>query len=424
MSGVQELLAHRLCRLALVSLFAAAPWCLAAIPEGGPAVGFVAEASAPDLVVVEVSGLDGSRLRQLVSAELASSDWASLLSVVAQDPERRLLDPPQLLGRWSVEDGELRFVPRFPPSPGLELEARFDGVVFDRLSGGPTLPGPTLPGTRGATARYLVPDLDRRPSTRVVSVDPAGETLPANLLRFYVHFSAPMSSRHVVPHIRLLDADGEGVPTAFVEIPDGLWDPERRRLTLFVHPGRVKRGVGPNTALGPVLEEGRSYRLEISRQALDSDALPLVADHVHPFRVGPIDRHSPAPGSWQLEAPGDPSQPLVVRLEEPADRALLERMPWIESAAGEPVPGRARADGAGLRWSFTPEAAWEVGKYHLVVPHALEDPSGNRVDRLFEEDRGSLPESMTADADGITSGEVVSRRSFEVFPERHPRDGR
>lgn len=381
-----------------------------------PALDFVADTTAPDLVHVEVSGLETGRLRLLAAAGLDPAGWASVLSVVARDPARTIDQPPQLVGRWSVLADTLRFDPRFPPSPGLELEARFHGSVFDRLTLGATTAGRAA-ATPDAEGRYRIPELDRQPATRVLAVDPGTTTVPANLLRLYVHFSAPMSARHVVPHVRLLDAEGQPIPTAFVEIPEGLWDRERRRLTLLVHPGRVKRGVGPHTVLGPVLEAGGSYSLEISRQARDSDALPLVADFVHTFHTGTADHHSPDPLRWRLTLPKTPADPLVAHLDEPADRALLERLLWVETAGGEPIAGRPMVDPESLRWSFRPELPWPPGAYRLVVPHALEDPSGNRVDRLFEEseDPSVIPADPVPDASA--HGEAT-RLDFVIAPSR------
>ena len=69
--------------------------------------------------------------------------------------------------------------------------------------------------------------------------------LPENLLKFYVHFSAPMSRGNIYDYIRLLNADGKQVELPFLEIDEELWDDSLTRLTLFIDPGRIKRGVLP-----------------------------------------------------------------------------------------------------------------------------------------------------------------------------------
>lgn len=60
-------------------------------------------------------------------------------------------------------------------------------------------------------------------------------------------------------------------------MPDGLWDPEGRRLTLFLHPGRIKRGVAMHEALGLALRPGRRYRLVVDREAEDAGATTCCA---------------------------------------------------------------------------------------------------------------------------------------------------
>ena len=360
-----------------------------AVPEPGRAVHilFDAEAEAPDLVTVRVVGLGA-----VAPVDGATAPWRRILRVVALEPgfHGNVDELPGLLGAYEQVDlggaGELRFRPRFPPAPGLELRASFDGAAWDRLavSGAPT---------PSATATFRVPDLRLRPRARVVAVEP-GPAVPSNLLRLYVHFSRPMAARGVPEHVRLLDDEGRAVDTAFVDIPDGLWDPQRRRLTLLVHPGRVKRGVGPRQVLGPVLEAGKSYTLRVEGTAVDADGVPLVASFEHRLEVGAPDHRPPAPESWRLEPPAGPRQPLRVMLLEPADRALLQRLPTVLDAAEQTVPGQVEVSADGMVWTFTPQRPWVAGSYRLAVPAELEDPAGNRPGRAFEaaaSERGALP---------------------------------
>jgi hypothetical protein len=39
--------------------------------------------------------------------------------------------------------------------------------------------------------------------------------------------------------------------------------PDMTRLTLFIDPGRIKRGVAPLEEIGPALHAGKRYTLEI-----------------------------------------------------------------------------------------------------------------------------------------------------------------
>ncbi len=384
---------------------------LATVPGGGEPseieIRFETPAGRPDLVTVVVAGLDPSDslpsdslpAESLLKSEdlprrqsLDSRVWREILRVVAVEPDLGELpsDFPSLLGSFSwaqsANGPQLHFRPRFPLAPGLELRVRFDRAAWRALA---QTRGAEL-GSDVVSAQWTVPDLTRSPSTRVQAVFPAttGDgpvTVPTNLLRLYVHFSAPMSAHAVLPHVELLDDSNQPVPVAFVGIPGGLWDPERRRLTLLVHPGRVKRGVGPNQAMGPVLEQGKHYRLRIASQALDADGLPLVEPFEHEMVVGPADFHPPDPHQWTLDLPQGPRDALRIRLVEPADRALLERLPRVDGPDGKPVPMIPQASENALVLTLKPREIWSSGSHSLVIPPELEDPAGNRPGRRFEE---------------------------------------
>jgi hypothetical protein len=64
------------------------------------------------------------------------------------------------------------------------------------------------------------------------------------------------------------------------------------RLTLFIDPGRIKRGVLPLEEVGPSLEAGKSYTLVIDREWIDGSGNPLQESFEKTFKVGPPDRRS------------------------------------------------------------------------------------------------------------------------------------
>ena len=106
-------------------------------------------------------------------------------------------------------------------------------------------------------------------------VYPSADTLPENLLKFYVHFTGPMSRGNIYDHIRLRDESGREVELPFLEIDEELWDATTTRLTLIIDPGRIKRGVRPLEEIGPALEAGKSYTLAIGREWRDGAGNPL-----------------------------------------------------------------------------------------------------------------------------------------------------
>jgi hypothetical protein len=241
----------------------------------------------------------------------------------------------------------------------------------------------------------------------VLAIYPGADQVPANLLRLYVHFSAPMLRRDVPSHVRLLDASGAEVPLPFVELDQGLWDPGDRRLTVFVHPGRIKRGVAPREAMGPVLREGATYRLLIDARMRDAAGGPIGVSAEKTITAAAEDTHSPDPSAWALTTPRHAGASVTLHFGEPLDRALLERMIQVEDGAGALVEGTATIGPGETSWSFMPRAPWKPGGYRIRVDPALEDLAGNAVGHLFEIGPGS------SQPPGAATGSFV--RSF-TFP--------
>lgn len=298
----------------------------------------------------------------LLTGAPKSQDWPKVFTVRVEGVE----DAPPVLGDYAPEDDSVRFRPRFAFTAGLTYRARFAeaDLVF-------TMPERT-PGER----------------PRVEAVYPSSIEVPENLLRLYVHFSHPMRAKGVPERIHLYDAGGREVPLPFVEIETGLWDAETKRLTLFFHPGRLKRGVGPNLALGPPLAAGGVYRLVVDRAMKDQRGYELEASFEREIRVGPADRTSPDPSTWKLSPVG--RSPLEVELDEPLDRALLMRLIRVTSDSGVEVPGVPSVSSNETRFSFTPKEPWSPGRYRLLVDPEIEDLAGNKPGRLFDEEVGNV----------------------------------
>jgi hypothetical protein len=287
-----------------------------------------------------------------------------------------------LLGDYSIVDGcAFRFAPRLPFLPGRSYRVVLDLAELSETD------RKALPGRPEKIILEFSTDAPSRPAkARVVRVSPSAESAPANLLRLYIYFSHPMSRRGVSRHIRLLKADGEAVEDAFVETADELWDPEAYRLTLFFHPGRIKRGVELRDRAGPALQPGKRYRLVVDKGAEDQDGAPLAEDFVMEFLAAPEDRRSPQTQDWLIRAPtAGQKAPLLVTADEPLDEPLFLRCLRVEDDAGRPVPGDALVLPGNARWEFTPREAWRAGSYVLRVAGEMEDLAGNRPTRLFEE---------------------------------------
>src|SRR5579859_1325208 len=194
--------------------------------------------------IVEVSNLDADVLAKLKQSP--PKDWSPLFSVRVATGETAML------GTYRVDKDALRFEPRFPFVAGLKYRATFDPSKLPGATGGQSL-----------TFDFSLPKPAPKPPAVVEKVYPTRNDLPENQLKFYVHFSRPMSRGEAYHRIHLQDAAGKTIERPFLELDEELWDPEGKRFTLFLHPGRIKLGLQPREELGPPLEEGKRYTLVI-----------------------------------------------------------------------------------------------------------------------------------------------------------------
>lgn len=278
--------------------------------------------------------------------------------------------PVPLLARLEWGEERLRLVPQTSLTPGLAYEAVFDGP---RLN-------PALPRL---TESYQVPMEKRASEARVVALHPNRKELPANLLKFYVHFSRPMAEGKVFQHARLLDARGEPIDQAFREVE--LWEDNHQRLTLWINPGRTKRSLGLSESLGPVLEADREYTLELTAGLPDSRGRKLAEGLRHTFRTTGYDRTQPALSTWEVEPPAAGSREvLTVQFGEAMDHALAEQGIRVMGPGEVAVPGTPRLSDDGRRWTFTPAGDWAAGEHVLTAAGEIEDLAGNSLYRAFE----------------------------------------
>jgi hypothetical protein len=273
---------------------------------------------------------------------------------------------PPTPGVWDVDGGGLTFLPRFPFVPGRRYAVVVDGEVV------------------GVLER---PTQSRRSPVRVAGVFPSGGTVPRNLLRLYLSFTGRMSDGGA-SGIRL-----EGAPDAFLLTDDELWDPTRTRLTLFLDPARIKRGLVSHAAMGYPLRQGGRVRLVVDgmRDATGADVDPYTVD----LAVGPDLRHRLDAARWRLTVPrAGGRDALTVTFDRPLDHGLLQR------TITPPAPGRANVGSAEQSWSFVPDEPWRAGEHAIIVDTVLEDVAGNSLRRAFDRDLADAQDNPI-DADKI-----------------------
>jgi hypothetical protein len=318
----------------------------------------------------EASNLPASTLEDLRHPPANPKDWRPGFSVHVIDKHGSTREP--MLGEFALIGDVATFKPRFPLRPGLKYHAFFSigfGRLIDKI--------------------IELPAEAPHPTATVEAVYPTSDKLPENLLKFYIHFTAPMSRGEAYERLHILNvtdpAAPREVPDAFLRLGEELWDSSGQRFTLLFDPGRIKRGLTPNMEEGAPLLAGRRYALVVDRDWRDAHGQPLAQSFRKEFTVTPFDDEQPDPRAWELHIPqrGD-TEPFMATFPEPLDHALLEHSLVIKNAAGEEIDGVGVPLEHDTSWLFQPTKPWQPGDYKLVVAPILEDLAGNSVGRAFE----------------------------------------
>jgi hypothetical protein len=348
-------------------------------PTSKYSVRWIPSLSDTNQIVIQVEGLEAGTLKKLASLNWGRTDWEHLLAVCVK-PANLAADIglPAMLGTYSARPAGIRFEPAYPLNPGLAYRAIFHP---DQL------PGRQSVKARPVESDFQVPPRHAGSDTVVRQVYPSADVLPENLLKFYIQFSAPMSGGHIYEHIHLSRQDGTFVELPFLEIGEELWDPAMTRLTLFIDPGRIKRGVRPLEEVGPALEQGKRYTLVLDGNWHDALGVPLKETFCKTFTVGPPDRRPIDPARWKIVTPHPGSvEPLKITFPKPMDYALAQRVIHVTKGAGVLVKGTVTLENQERDWLFHPARAWEGGRHMLLVQTTIEDLAGNNIGKPFEVD--------------------------------------
>lgn len=290
-------------------------------------------------------------------------------------------EQPPLAGDYTIADGAIRFTPKFPLQAGMRYRAVYRSASSSE---------------EPLVQEFLIPPREPGTVPRVMAIYPSATTLPENQLKFYMHFTAPMSRGGAYEHLQLLDADDKPVDLPFLELAEELWNPAGDRLTLLLDPGRVKQELKPREEVGPVLVAGRHFTLVVDRLWRDAAGQPLAAEFRKSFAVAAADEACPDPKTWRLTLPPALSRkPLVVRFGESLDHALLQRMLWVVDENDEQLSGEVEIGEGETSWSFRPEEAWRPARYGLVADTLLEDLAGNSIAHKFELDARKVVRAAT-----------------------------
>jgi hypothetical protein len=345
--------------------------------------------------------LPADALSAVARANWSETQWTALLRVEVAGDEAG--SKPAVAGRYLVRDGKVLFAPLFGFDAGVKYRATFDPAA---------LPSGTA-WTDAAPVVEVVgrPRGDQTPTTRVTALYPSGDEAPENLLRMYIQFSAPMGRQGGLGFVHLLDDQGREVEAAFLPLEAELWNGDHTRFTVFLDPGRVKRGILPNEMMGRALAQGRRYTLAVDREWLDAKGLPLTETFRKSFQAGAADSRPLDPATWRITPPHAATrEPLTVTFPEPLDRGLMLRALGVR-LNGAALDGDPLVAAGERTWSFVPATAWAAGSYQFIALAILEDPAGNRVGRAFEVDEFDRTDPVSrADADTVSLPFSIAKR--------------
>ena len=282
---------------------------------------------------------------------------------------------PQLLGAFEEKGRNLLFYPKYGFSSGAVY------TIFIKIPSNES-------GQYIHRSRVKVPERKVAAQTFVKMVYPTAKKLPMNQLKLYIEFSDPMRAGKAFEHIKLYRMPmGLEEKDAFLTMPEELWCPERKRLTVLFDPGRIKRGVRPNLQLGLPLVEGNSYKLIIDKAWLDINGAPLLQNFEKTFLVVGVDRNSPVPEDWSIDQPeAGTKEPLRIHFNEPMDYGLLHSAITVIREGNTRVKGHISVSQEESVWVFAPSTPWQIANYKIRVNAWLEDLAGNNLRRKFDVD--------------------------------------
>ena len=277
---------------------------------------------------------------------------------------------PAVIGTYKIVDNHLAFSPKFLPDPNIRYFVNFSYPALAQL-----LSHDISEQTTYTDVVSFEPPETTRPE--ILSVTPNLEIVPANLLRFYVYFSAPMGLENPYDFITIEDSNGKVLVDPFVIIPEGLWNIDRTRLTLLLHPGRVKQGVGPNMTEGDILLAGNDYTLKINADWKGASGETLKENFARRINATNPLRKAVNVNLWALRAEQNQNQIgiLTIVTDHPLDQPLAKRMLYIMNEDGQILPSQVEFTSAEeMKILWRADGSKEL---ELHIDHRLEDVCGN-----------------------------------------------
>ncbi|MEO9872773.1 hypothetical protein [Ekhidna sp.] len=322
---------------------------------------------------VSTSHLSENVITSLRKQNFTFEEWSSFFSL------KTTPNGAAVIGEYAFENDQLIFKPRFLPDPAIRYIVSFSypnlAILLSEIE-----------------EKSIYTDIIsfKPPETtqpEIISVLPKMDVIPANLLRLYLYFSAPMGLENPYDFVSIEDTDGKKLVDPFVIIPEGLWNIDRTRLTLLLHPGRVKQGVGPNMTLGDVLKAGNSYTLKVDKKWKGSSGEALKINFIQKINASNPLRNAINVNIWALKAKADNIGTLTIVTDRPLDQPLAQRMLFVRNMDGVILPSRVEFENSEkLKILWRADGSKEL---ELVIDPRLEDVCGNTPLYAFDLEEGT-----------------------------------
>lgn len=271
-----------------------------------------------------------------------------------------------MLGEYIEQSDHILFKPLLPLSHGLSYEVYFSEEFLDKVT---------------------VPTMDAGEASKLVAIYPSADTVPENLLKIYLRFSAPMREGEALEHINLTNSSGDTLYGTFLDLRPELWNKERTVLTLWLDPGRIKRDLVPNQELGNPLKNGSQYVVNVSDRWKDANNLALPKNYSKRIVVTSRDSLSPHPQQWKIDLPSSGTvEPLTINTNEALDYFLLGETIKVLNDKDILIAGSLKISNQEKIVRFIPDSPWLPGIYSIRIASYLEDLAGNNLQRPFDRD--------------------------------------
>ena len=302
--------------------------------------------------------------------EVTDIDPAEVLQVFVGNKKNCCAGKSPMAGRYSVSGNTVRFDPAFNLIAGQQYTVAIhqkDSEASPKLS------------------EFMIQARAENTTPEVVAIYPSSSALPENTLRFYIHFSTPMTPHLSTDFIKLIDKDGKADTNAFMQFKQELWSKDRKRLTLLMDPGRIKRGVAQNITLGPALSAGNTYSIIVEPGWPSANGAQTAPGFNKTFSVAPGLRTLPNTDLWKVAAPQISSrEPLVITFDRPFDYQLAQSSINVMDNDGHPILGNISLGNNETSWHFVPEQQWIEKSVQITVDPRLEDVAGNNFRDLLD----------------------------------------